>query len=79
MSSNSEDFKTARPLSDEDVDKARMRLAKLSTSDLNNIIETFSQLTNGILKMCLTFTDDENEIAEIERLKRLINLVRRLQ
>jgi hypothetical protein len=67
-------FVGAKPMSDEEVANARKRLASLSVADLNSILDTYTRLTKGLLTMTLKNTKDEEEIVEIERLKRLVNM-----
>jgi hypothetical protein len=63
-----------KPLSDDDVDEIRRRLAKADPKELNDIFNVHSQLLNAVLTTAIKQTKDEDEIVEIERIKRLINL-----
>jgi hypothetical protein len=62
------------PMSDADVNNIRKRLAMLDEKELNYIIDTYSQVIKGVLTIAMKNTKDEDEIVELERLKRLINL-----
>jgi hypothetical protein len=68
-------FVGARPLTDDDIDKARKRLASISAADLNNIIDTYTNLMKGIVTLALKSTEDEEEIVELERMRRIINML----
>lgn len=70
-----DEFKTAKPLTEEEVDAARKRLASLDAKDLNNILDTYTQVLKGLITMILRATKDEEDIAEIEHLKRIIGMV----
>jgi hypothetical protein len=67
-------FEGARPLSDDDIALARKRLASISANDLNYIVDTYTQLIKGLLTLAIKTTEDEEEIVEIERLRRLVNM-----
>ena len=62
------------PMTDEDVNNIRKRLAMLDEKELNYIIDTYSQVIKGVMTIAMKNTKDEDEIVELERLKRLINL-----
>jgi hypothetical protein len=70
-----DEFKTAKPLTEEEVDAARKRLASLDAKDLNNILDTYTQVLKGLITMVLKATKDEEDIAEVDHLKRLIGMV----
>lgn len=77
MSDKKDDFVEAKPLSEEDVDKLRERLLKLSNADfkkVEDICNRYKQLINGIISTARKQTKEEDEIVEIERLKRLLGL-----
>ena len=62
------------PMTDEDVNNVRKRLALLDEKEMNYIIDTYSQIIKGVLTLTMKNTKDEDEIVELERLKRIINL-----
>jgi hypothetical protein len=62
------------PMTDADVNNVRKRLALLDEKELNYIIDTYSQIIKGVLTLAMKNTKDEDEIVELERLKRIINL-----
>jgi len=77
MSDKKDDFVEARPLSEEDVDKLRERLLKLSNGDfkkVEDICVKYKQLITGLISTARKQTKEEDEIVEIERLKRLLGL-----
>lgn len=63
-----------KPMTDEDVNNIRKRLSMLDEKELNYIIDTYSQIIKGVLTLAMKNTKDEDEIVELERLKRIINL-----
>ena len=63
-----------KPMTDDDVNNVRKRLALLDEKELNYIIDTYSQVIKGVLTLAMKNTNDEDEIVELERLKRIINL-----
>lgn len=64
----------ARPLTDDDVDEMRKRIAKCDPDKLNDIYNKYSQTLNGMITFCEKQTKDEEEIIEISGIRRLINL-----
>lgn len=64
-----------KPLTDDDVDAERKKIARANPKELNDIYTKFAQTINLMLTMAQKTTDDEDDLVEIERLKRLINLV----
>jgi hypothetical protein len=78
-------------LTDDDVDEVRKKLAKIPASELNDIYNSYVQLVNGILSLVHKQTDaakkrsdnkhflfeSDAELAEIDRLKRLVNFLPR--
>jgi hypothetical protein len=64
----------AKPLSEADIEAQKKRLAEADPKELNEIFNTCSQVINSILVMVLKQTKDEEDIVEVERLKRVINL-----
>jgi hypothetical protein len=77
MSDKKDDFVEIKPLSEDDIDKLRERLLKLSDSDfkkIEDICVKYKQLINGLISTARKQTKEEDEIVEIERLKRLLGL-----
>lgn len=77
MSDKKDDFVEAKPLSEEDVDEIRKRLSKLSNSDFKKVEDLcvkYKQLITGLISTARKQTKEEDEIVEIERLKRLLGL-----
>lgn len=64
----------AAPLSEEDVERQKKKLLEADPKVLSDIFNTCAQVFNSLLVMVLKQTDDEDEIVEVERLKRVINL-----
>jgi hypothetical protein len=62
------------PMTDADVNNVRKRLTLLDEKEMNYIIDTYSQIIKGVLTLAMKNTKDEDEIVELERLKRIINL-----
>lgn len=62
------------PLTEEEVELQKKKLLEADPKVLNDIYNTCSQVFNSILVMVIKQTDDEEEIVEVERLKRIINL-----
>lgn len=65
---------TIKPLSEAEVEEQRKKLLAADPKVLTEIYNTCVQTLNGLLTMVLKQTEDEEEIVEIERLKRIINL-----
>jgi hypothetical protein len=67
----------AKPLDDNDIDKLRKKIATLpdETLDvLNKMYNNYSQLISSLIVTILKQTKDEDDIVEVERVKRLISL-----
>lgn len=64
----------AVPLNEEEVEAQKKRLLEADPKILTDIFNVHSQVSNSILVMVLKQTEDEDEIVEIERLKRIFNL-----
>jgi hypothetical protein len=69
------EFETAKPLTEQDIMLIRKRLANLESKALDSILNSYSQLVSGIITMALKITKEDDEIAEIEHLRRLIIIV----
>ena len=65
-----------RPLSEEDVRALQKRICEADPKKLNKIFSDFSNCINTVIRMLLSQIDkeDEDEIVELERVKRIINL-----
>ena len=72
---SSKEFETAKPLTEQDIMLIRKRLANLDSKSLDSIINSYSQLVSGIITMALKITKEDDEIAEIEHLRRLVIIV----
>lgn len=64
-----------KPLTDADIEEQRKRLAKADPKILTEIFNTCYQTINSLLVIARKRTKDEDDIVEIERLKRIVNLV----
>ena len=74
--SNQEEL-APEPLSDDAVNAILIKMGKLNPKDINYICDTFAQCINKLLKTILFTLDsynDEDDIVEIDRLKRIIGL-----
>lgn len=72
---SSKEFETAKPLTEQDIMLIRKRLANLESKSLDSILNSYSQLVSGIITMALKITKEDDEIAEIEHLRRLVIIV----
>lgn len=63
-----------KPLSEEEIELQKKRLLAADPKVLTDIFNTCSQVINSLLVMVIKQTEDEDEIVEVERLKRVINL-----
>jgi len=63
-----------KPLSEAEVEEQKKKLLSADPKVLTDIYNTCSQVINSLLVIILKQTDDEEEIVEVERLKRVINL-----
>jgi HSP90 family molecular chaperone len=62
----------AKPLSADDVLRIRKEIATLNQDKLHTIINTYCSHINSVITMVKEQLTDETEIAEMERLKRII-------
>lgn len=62
-------------MTDDDVLIERKKIASLDQKELNLIFTGYAQCINSILVMTIKQTKDEEELVELERLKRLINFI----
>lgn len=62
------------PLSEKDIEDQKKRLLNANPDELSKIYNTCSQVINSMLVMVIKQTNDEEDIVEVERLKRVINL-----
>ena len=63
-----------KPLSEQDIEDIKRRLANVDPDKINEIYTKCSQLINRLITMVMKQSLDEDEIVEIEHLKRVINL-----
>lgn len=63
-----------KPLSDEDVERTLQRIAKANVEELNDIYRTYANTINSMISVALKQTEDESDLVQLERLKRIINL-----
>jgi hypothetical protein len=69
-----DDLKAAAPLTEDQVEAIRKRLANADPTELNKIFNTQTQVINATLQMAIKQTDEEDEIVELEHVKRIINM-----
>ena len=72
--SNASNELAIKPLSEDDIAAQKKRLLDADPKMLNDIYNTCLQVINSMLVMVMKQTDDDEEIVEVERLKRVINL-----
>lgn len=66
-----------KPLDDSDIENERYRLAKLPKKKIDEITNIFKQYKSqilGLINMLQKTVKDEEDIVEVERLKRLVNM-----
>lgn len=61
------------PLTDEDCNKLMQKIIKVDATEMNDIFRTYSNTITAILTMVIKNAQDDEEIVEIERVKRIIN------
>jgi predicted choloylglycine hydrolase len=71
--SNNTEFKI-KPLTDADVAQTIKRIADADANELNDIYNKYANAILSILTMGQKQTKDEDELVELDRLKRIINL-----
>lgn len=64
-----------KPLDDSDVFLENKYLSLIKPTELQNILNNFSQSINAILTLSRKFTTDDDEIIEIERVKRIFKII----
>lgn len=72
--SNASNELAIKPLSEDDIAAQKKRLLDADPKELNDIYNKCLQVINSMLVMVMKQTDDDEEIVEVERLKRVINL-----
>lgn len=68
---------TVKPLSEDDIDAIRNKISKLDTANLTKVTDLFvkyHQHLNNVIHLVRKQSSDEDDIVEIERVKRLMGL-----
>lgn len=61
------------PLTDDDCNRLMQKIIKADATEMNDIFRTYSNTITAILTMVIKNAQDDEDIVEIERIKRIIN------
>ena len=64
----------AKPLNDNDIDLLMKKLVNVDSKKLNKLFRDYSNILNSIISLTIKITKDEDEIIELERVKRILGL-----